>query len=92
VSHLIRVETYEIPGGMDDHRRVRVVLRTGAGQLIKEGTYDYPNHGTEIDRHEACLAKLIDQDLFNRIESHYHVGTTPTGHKFTIFLKPESQQ
>lgn len=84
---LLRVESHEISGGLDEPRRVRIVFSDG-----REGTYDYPAYGSGIDAHEACIAQLMDPDTFNRIESFYKVGETATGYRWTIFLKaqPES--
>jgi hypothetical protein len=85
VSNLLRVESYEIPGGVTDPLRVRITLSDG-----RTGTYDYPDYiPGRIDAHEHCIARLFP-DLFDRTESFYKVGESGSGYKWTIFLRPES--
>lgn len=86
---LLRVESHEISGGVDAPRHIRIVLKTGAGQLMREGTYPYPDHLSGIDAHESCITQLIDRETYNRIESFYSVGETATGYKWTVFLRNE---
>lgn len=81
---LLRIESHEISGGLDEPRRVRIVFSDG-----RTGTYDYPENLSGIDAHEHCIAKLMDRATFLRIESFYKVGETATGHKWTIILGPE---
>lgn len=83
MSHLIRVTTQEIDGGVDEPRRISVSLSNGTHNVV-----DYPEHGSGIDAHEFAIARTITQDLFDRIESFYKVGETTNGFKFTIFLRP----
>lgn len=78
---LLRVESHEISGGLDEPRKVRIVFSDGCS-----GTYDYPEHLSGIDAHEHCIAQLMDRATWNRIESFYQVGNTATGYKWTIFL------
>jgi hypothetical protein len=81
VSNLLRIETHEISGGLDEPRRVRVVLSDGRSE-----TYDYPEHiANNADAHERCIIKLVD--LFNQSKSFYHTGRTATGHTWTAFMK-----
>lgn len=81
MSKLLRIETHEISGGLDEPRKVRVVLGDGRSE-----TYDYPEHiASNIDAHERCIIELVD--LFNEAQSFYHVGQTATGHQWTAFLK-----
>jgi hypothetical protein len=82
VSKLLRIETHEISGGLDEPRKVRVVTNDGRSE-----TYDYPEELrlTNIDAHEHCIVKLVD--LFNEALSFYHVGQTATGHQWTAFMK-----
>lgn len=82
---LLRVETYEISGGVTEPRRIRVRINDG-----REGTYDHPAFSSGTDAHEECIAKLITREEFNRIDSFYQVGKTATGFRFTIFLGSES--
>lgn len=81
---LLRVETYEISGGVTEPRRIRVLFGDG-----REGTYDHPPRSSGINAHEECIAKLITREEFNRVESFYKVGETVTGFRFTIFLTEE---
>lgn len=84
MSHLIRVTTREIDGGLDAPRKIAVTLSTNMHNVI-----DPPEHLSGIDAHEYAIARTIDRPTWDRIESFYKVGETHAGYKFTIFLKPE---
>jgi hypothetical protein len=83
---LIRVTTRKIDATDTEPDRIAVTFSTG-----ENGTFPYPY--TEdldgIDAHERCIAKLIDREMFNKIESFYKTGETERGYKFTIFLKED---
>jgi hypothetical protein len=79
---LLRVETREISGGMDEPRRIAVTLSDGTRNVV-----DHPVSASGIAAHEYAIAKTITRETFNRIESFYKVGETESGYKFTIFLK-----
>lgn len=79
---LLRVETREIDGGLNEPRKIAVKISNGM-----HNTVDYPAHGSGIDAHEYAIARTITQELFDRIETFYKVGETESGYKFTIFLK-----
>lgn len=82
MSKLLRIETHEISGGLDEPRKVRVVVSDGRSE-----TYDYPEELrlTNIDAHEHCILKLIN--LAQEAQSFYHVGLTATGHQWTAFMR-----
>lgn len=80
----LRVETHEISGGLEEPRKIAVKISNG-----RHGTFDYPEYLSGIGAHEHCIAKLIDRETFDRIESFYKVGETTSGYRFTIFLKNE---
>jgi hypothetical protein len=79
---LLRVETYEIEGGVSEPRKIRVKFNDG-----REGTYDYPEGQSHDAAHDYAISRLMDRATFDRVESFYKVGDTATGHKYTIFLK-----
>ena len=82
---LLRVESHEISGGLDEPRKVRIVLSDG-----RSGTYDYPEYLSGLDAHEHCITRLMDRATWERIDSFYKVGETSTGHRWTIFLRAEA--